>query len=109
MINMSDHRAVGQAAIDAVRDAANRWVFRELSEEPWSGVRYIALIGSPEPTHAVDTTDHFDAGLRALLAHRVYLEELGTQATEAEAMLRKFEMDVAAQFDGRPGVALELL
>ena len=26
-LNMADHRVVGQATIDAVRDAANRWVF----------------------------------------------------------------------------------
>ena len=40
--NMADHRNVGIAIIDAIRDAANRWVFPELLEEghePWSGVQ----------------------------------------------------------------------
>lgn len=109
MLNMADHRAVGQAAIDAVRDAANRWVFRDLVEQPWSGVRYVALLGSPEKTHAVDVEKWFDAGVRSLLAHREYLATLGTTAEEAEAMLRKFAMEVASDFDGRPGVAFEML
>jgi LmbE family N-acetylglucosaminyl deacetylase len=108
-LNMADHRAVGQAAVDAVRDAANRWVFRELAEPQWSGVRYMALLGSPHNTHAVDIEQWFDAGVRSLLAHRVYLEQLGTSPEEAEAMLRKFTMEVASQFDGRPGVAFEML
>src|SRR4051812_43636889 len=34
-LNMADHRVVGVATIDAVRDAANRWVFRDLELEPW--------------------------------------------------------------------------
>src|SRR5688572_467868 len=36
--NMSEHRVLGQAVADAVRDAANPWVFRELEEEAWGGV-----------------------------------------------------------------------
>src|SRR5436190_16819782 len=109
MLNMADHRAVGQAGIDAVRDAANRWVFRELSEEPWSGVRYVALLGSPDSTHAVDIEEWFDDGVRSLLAHREYLAALGTTADEAEAMLRTFAMAVASRFDGRPAVGFEML
>ena len=31
-LNMADHRVAGQATIDAVRDAANRWVFPDLAE-----------------------------------------------------------------------------
>jgi hypothetical protein len=84
-------------------------VFRDLAEAPWSGVRYTALLGSPTNTHAVDTEKWFDAGVRSLLAHRIYLEHLGTTAEDAEAMLRKFHAEVADRFDGRPGVALEML
>ncbi len=42
-LNMADHRHVGIATIDAIRDAANRWVFPELVDEghePWSGVQF---------------------------------------------------------------------
>lgn len=109
LLNMADHRAVGQAAIDAVRDAANRWVFRDLAEEPWSGVRYTALLGSPDNTHAVETEKWFDVGVRSLLAHGTYLEHLGVTAHEVEAMMRKFSMDVASRFEGRPGVEFEML
>lgn len=109
MLNMADHRAVGQAAIDAVRDAANRWVFRDLDVEPWSGVKYMALLGSPIATHAVDSEDYFDQGVRSLLAHRTYLATLGTTSESAESMLRKFHEAVAPDFNGRLGVALEML
>ena len=36
-VNHADHRAVGLAAIDACRDAANRWLFPEVGE-PWQGI-----------------------------------------------------------------------
>ncbi len=31
--------------------------------EPWGGVRAVWAFGSPQSTHAVDTTDTFDAGV----------------------------------------------
>src|SRR6478609_6023684 len=37
-LNQADHRAAGLATVDAIRDAANRWVFGELLDdglEPW--------------------------------------------------------------------------
>ena len=52
VLNMADHRVVGEAAIDAVRDAANRWLFPELGE-PWSGVRRVAVMASPRDMHVV--------------------------------------------------------
>lgn len=42
--NQADHIAAGRATLDAIRDAGNRWVFRELLEEghqPWDGVRQL--------------------------------------------------------------------
>lgn len=33
-LNTPDHRAVGEAAIDAVADAGNPWLFPEPSLEP---------------------------------------------------------------------------
>src|SRR5206468_64112 len=36
-VNHADHRVVGLAAIDACRDAANRWLFPDLGE-PWQGI-----------------------------------------------------------------------
>jgi LmbE family N-acetylglucosaminyl deacetylase len=80
-LNQADHIAVGRATLDAVRDAGNRWVFRDQVEggglEPWGGVRAVWGAGSPDSTHAVDTTDTFDAGVASLQAHAAYIEGLG--------------------------------
>ena len=84
--NMADHRHVGLAAIDASRDAANRWVFTG-SGEPWSGVRRVAMGGSPTPTHFVDVGDTIDAGVASLREHAAYIEGLGT-AFDPDAFLR---------------------
>jgi LmbE family N-acetylglucosaminyl deacetylase len=78
--NQADHIALGRAVIDAVRDAGNRWVFRELLSEglePWSGVRMVLVAGSPVPTHGVDVSDHFSVGLESLKAHGTYLAAVG--------------------------------
>ncbi|MEY9968094.1 LmbE family N-acetylglucosaminyl deacetylase [Streptacidiphilus sp. MAP12-16] len=78
--NQADHIAVGRATLDAVRDAGNRWVFRELLAEglePWNGVGQILAAGSPDGRHAVDITDHFAQGLDSLKAHEAYLAGLG--------------------------------
>ena len=71
--NMADHRAVGLAALDAARDAGNRWIFPELLDEghqPWNGVRRVLIAGSNAPTHAVDVTDFIDQGVASLEEHR---------------------------------------
>lgn len=106
-LNMADHRFVGQATIDAVRDAANRWVFTDLGIEPWSGVRYLAIVASPQATHAVDVTATFDRGVESLRAHAAYLAGLG--ADDPEPMLRSFAEGTGARFGGRLAVSFELL
>jgi LmbE family N-acetylglucosaminyl deacetylase len=109
-VNMSDHRAVGLATIDAVRDAANRWVFPELRAdglEPWPGVRYLAVIASPKPTHAVDVTATFDIGVDSLRRHAAYLAGLGDP--NPEVFLRQWAEATAERFGGRLGVSFELL
>jgi LmbE family N-acetylglucosaminyl deacetylase len=86
--NMADHRHVGLALLDAVRDAANRWVFPELLDEghePWAGVSMVGFNGSPRATHAVDVTGHLERGIASLREHRRYLEHVGV---DPEAMLR---------------------
>jgi len=78
--NQADHRAVGLAALDASRDAGNRWIHPELVDEgyePWSGVRWVCMAASPQNTHGVDVTGHLDAAVSSLQAHHVYLEGLG--------------------------------
>jgi LmbE family N-acetylglucosaminyl deacetylase len=109
-LNMADHRVAGQATIDAVRDAANRWVFTDLAAsglEPWVGVRHLAVLASPEPTHAVDVTDTFDLGVASLRAHAAYLAGLGDP--DPEAFLRGAAEAASARFGGRLAVTFELL
>ena len=99
--NHSDHRAVGRALLDAVRDAANPWLFTDRGEA-WGGVRFVAFGGSPQPTHAVDVTDTFDAGVRSLQCHEVYLRNLGGDMAEPDAFLRR----IAEAAGKEAGVAL---
>lgn len=82
VLNQADHRAVGVAVLDAARDAGNRWIFPELlgeGFEPWGGVGHVYVMGSNEPTHAVDVTDHLAAGVSSLRAHEAYLDGLGRE------------------------------
>lgn len=74
-INQADHRAVGLATLDAVADAGNRWIFPELIDEghePWEGVQLLAISASPNPTHFIDVTEHFEAAVASLEAHAAY-------------------------------------
>jgi LmbE family N-acetylglucosaminyl deacetylase len=78
--NQADHRAVGLAALDASKDAGNRWIHPELASEgydPWGGVRWVCMAGSPSVTHGVDVTGNMDAAVASLEAHQVYLGALG--------------------------------
>lgn len=103
--NQADHIAVGRAVIDAVRDAGNRWIFSDqLTDglEPWGGVREVWAFGSPEATHAVDTTDTFDAGVASLQAHRAYIDGLGWEHWDPREFLEGF----GRQTGQRLGVAL---
>jgi LmbE family N-acetylglucosaminyl deacetylase len=75
-VNHADHRAVGLAVLDACRDAANEWVFRDL-ELPRSVIKDAYLFGTGNPGHFVDVTDTIDAGIASLREHRAYLDGLG--------------------------------
>jgi LmbE family N-acetylglucosaminyl deacetylase len=101
--NTPDHRAVGQAAIDAVADAGNRWLFPEPGLSPWNGVRGVAVLGSPQAGHAVDIGATFDRAVASLQAHATYLQALGGDMADPEPFLRG-----AAEAAGRrlPGATL---
>lgn len=77
--NQADHIALGRAVLDGVRDAGNRWVFRELLDEGLEPCKVSMLLvaGVPEGSHGVDVTEHFDAGIASLEAHDAYLRGLG--------------------------------
>jgi LmbE family N-acetylglucosaminyl deacetylase len=75
----ADHRAAAMAAIDAVRDADNRWVFRDLLDEglePW-GATWLLVVAGAHPTHHVPITEEGrDKAVRSLEAHSAYLADL---------------------------------
>ena len=75
-LNQADHRVAGLAALDALRDAGNRWVFPELLDEglePWS-TRWLLVSGDTRPTHGVEVTgEPLERGIASLESHREYL------------------------------------
>ena len=108
-LNMADHRWVGLAAVDAARDAGNRWIFPELLDEgmePWGEINMIFVGGSPNPTHAVDVSDYIDKGVASLEEHRVYIENLSGSfdpdmflRMSANATGERFGCDYAISFE----------
>ena len=107
--NMADHRAVGLATLDAVRDAGNRWIFPELLDEgfePWNEVRSVLTGGAVGATHAVDVTEFIDKGIESLEKHRVYIDNLGVDfdpdtflSFNAAATGERFGCDYAVSFE----------
>ncbi|MCU7726864.1 PIG-L family deacetylase [Actinoplanes sp. KI2] len=110
-LNMSDHIVTGKAVLDAVRDAANRWVFREQIEsdglQRWGGVREVWAGGSPRSRHAVDITDTFDLGVRSLEAHAAYLRGLGTGDFDPEEFLEGFSRQTGARLGTKYAASFE--
>ncbi|MFI5779780.1 PIG-L deacetylase family protein [Nocardia sp. NPDC051570] len=82
--NSADHRAVGRSGLDAISDAGNEWIFRELADLPVWTPRWAAVI-APGATHAVDVTDTIDAAVESLVAHRRYLAALSADPVEDQA------------------------
>ncbi|WP_329213057.1 PIG-L family deacetylase [Streptomyces sp. NBC_01485] len=105
--NSPDHRHTGRALLDAIGDAGNRWVFEDLGQEPWNGVRHVVMANSPEPTHAVDVTDTLELGIASLEAHRAYLGGLTPPVTDVRAPMTGYAELIGKRFGGRPAVALE--
>jgi len=91
MTNQADHRVVGLAALDAARDAGNRWIFPELADEglePWGGVRYVCFAAAEQPSHGVDVTgEPLQRGIASLAAHAEYTKALGAGSFEPTPFL----------------------
>jgi LmbE family N-acetylglucosaminyl deacetylase len=109
--NTPDHRNTGRAALDAIADAGNRHLFTDLGLEPWSGVRYAAVAGSPHATHAVDIEATLDTAIASLEEHRAYLDGLGpgNWMADARGLLTAMAQMAGQRFGGRPATAFELL
>lgn len=112
MLNQADHIALGRAVLDGVRDAANRWVFRELLDEglePWQAGT-VLVAGGQQATYGVDVTETFEQGIASLEAHAEYLRGL---AAGPMAEPREFLESIARATGSRMGttfaVAFEVI
>ena len=105
-LNQADHRAVGLAALDACRDAGNRWIHREQLEveglAPWSPTAILVVAGSA-PTHYVDVTGHLEQAVGSLAAHVEYNRALTGPMSDARAVVTGALTGGAAAL-GLPGV-----
>ena len=100
--NSADHRAVGQAALDAISDAANEWIFPDLAEPRWPGVRWAAVNVMVGFTHAVDVTGSTDAAVASLVEHARYLAALSDAPVAEQAAAQ-----IAMATGPKPGFAAE--
>jgi LmbE family N-acetylglucosaminyl deacetylase len=110
-LNQADHIATGRAVLDAVRDAANRWVFTELLDEglsPWGGVKQVWAAASPDARYGVDVTETFDLGVASLQAHDAYLRGLGDSAFDPEEFLEGLCRAAGTRLGTRYGAAFEV-
>ena len=110
--NMADHRHVGLACLDAARDAGNRWIFPELVEEghePWNGVKWVALAGSPESTHGVDVTGYLARGIASLEEHTAYMAGLGPDFPPADMFLTTMAEQAGPQLGVEHAVTFEII
>ncbi|MFI6505509.1 PIG-L deacetylase family protein [Nonomuraea typhae] len=107
--NTPDHRAVARAVLDAAGDAGNRWIFPDAGER-WDGVRWVAVNGVENPTHAVDVTTGLERGVASLMAHRAYIEALTSEdvATYARDTVERHPREAAPRFGGKPAVTFRL-
>ena len=111
MTNQADHRAVGLAALDACKDAGNRWIFPELVEEghePWSGVKQLLSMASSSPTHGIDVTGYVDAAVASLRAHGAYLDGLGEGWPPPEEFLPMMAAGGGAMLGVDAGLVVEV-
>jgi len=101
-LNSPDHRNLGRAALDAVGDAGNRWIFMDLLDEGLEPhhVKRALVTASPESTHAIDVTDFVDAAIASLREHKAYLDGLGDHPMADPEFLRAFAEMTGQEFRG---------
>ncbi len=105
-LNSADHQALGRSVLDAVADAGNEWIFRDLEESPWRGVRYIAVGEMLDPPHEVDVSEVVETAVASLAEHGRYLELLSDEPVEAQAR-QVVDMSTLTE-DGRRRVGFRL-
>ena len=98
--------AGGQVVV--VPELANTgYMFADLAEPVWSGVRYVAVhaVGG-SPPHVVDVAAGVEAAVASLVEHRRYLEALSDEPVEEQAR-RQVDMSTLTE-DGDRRVGFRL-
>jgi LmbE family N-acetylglucosaminyl deacetylase len=104
MLSQSDHRAVGLATLDAVRDCGNRWIFNDLADEgiePWTGIKTVLVGASPVATHYLDVADHLEPAIASLEAHQAYNDALPSDFPKPRDLVTMI-LGMPAQVTGLP-------
>jgi LmbE family N-acetylglucosaminyl deacetylase len=107
-LNSPDHRHTGAAALEAMGDAANRWIFPELTQrglQPHT-VKRALVTGSPQATHALDVTAGLDRAVASLSQHKAYLDGLGDHPMADPEFIRASTEQTGFDFQGH-GAALQ--
>jgi hypothetical protein len=92
--------------LDAVADAGNEWIFPDLTEPRWTGVKYIAVSELLDAPHEVDVSDQVEKAVESLAEHRRYLELLSDVSVEEQAR-QIVDMSTMTE-DGRRRVGFRL-
>ncbi len=71
-------------------------------------MRQVWASGSPQSTHAVDTTDSFEAGVASLEAHAAYLDGLGQPDFDPREFLEGMARVSGARLGTRFAAAFEV-
>ena len=112
MLSQSDHRAVGLATLDAVRDCGNRWIFTDLADEgiePWTGIKTVLVGASPVATHYVEVADNLEPAIASLEAHHAYNDALPDDFPKPRDLVTMI-LGMPAESTGHPySVAFERL
>ncbi len=103
--NSADHRALGTAALDAIADAGNRWIFPGTEKH---SVKRAFVAGSTESTHAIDVSSGVEAAIASLSEHRAYLEGLGDHPMADPEFLRGFLEHTGAAVGVPAALAVEV-
>lgn len=94
-IQHPDHIAMGEAALAAIFPSArDHLTFPQLLEEGYEPhkVKYVFMIGAPEPDVWIDTTHVFEKKLAALRAHVSQVQDF-----DPTDLLRTWGRDIAAE------------
>ena len=105
-LNSADHQALGQSVLNAVADAGNEWIFPDLTEPRWTGVKYIAVSEMQDAPHEVDVSDQVEKAVASLAEHGRYLELLSDVPVEEQAR-QIVDMSTMTE-DGRRRVGFRL-